>query len=636
MTWFDAIPTTLAGILIILLPGGAVAALIGLRGLWLWATAPVISATLYATASLALPRIGLRWELLPVAGFVLVFAALIVMLFRVVPLLKFSHQDSPRFPPTWNVLAWSFSAGVLGAYAIIGIGAVTNISQTFDNVFHLNAIAFIGDSGDASAFGISRITAPDGGGNTFYPVLWHALVQLTQQTTGASIPVSVNAFNLAAVVCIWPTGMLLLTRQLIRASRISTLVTAVLIASFPAFPLYMLSYGVLYTYFLGLAFVPAIVAVVLQVVGVTQDRAVGRKPGLVVLLVGLLPGIALCHPSALMTVLALSVPPVFVAGIAGWRSVSARAQRWRIVGLLAFTLAGTIFLVVLRPPHMWEPLYSKQNALWQVFGLALANYGVPALSALLLMAGAVLLLRHLPKTGIAAVGMWFMFASVYFVTASVNNPLLRSFGGPWYGDIPRFAAIMPIVAIPLIAYASTIWIKAVTRHTGTLRKPLSLALIGILAVSTQFGAGYQQFLTDMRIGYATTSDALLLSDDEVALLERLDDQVPASDMVIGNPWTGTPLAYAYAHRQVLATHILMAALGDRAILFDRLSSAGADPSVCAAVHALNAHWYLDFGDQEVHNGHHPYPGFDEVETSGVLELIDREGEAKLYRVAACD
>jgi hypothetical protein len=44
---------------------------------------------------------------------------------------------------------------------------------------------------------------------------------------------------------------------------------------------------------------------------------------------------------------------------------------------------------------------------------------------------------------------------------------------------------------------------------------------------------------------------------------------------------------------------------------------------------------LDFGDEEVHGGDHPYPGLENLATSDAVELVEAVGSAKLYRVTAC-
>lgn len=57
--------------------------------------------------------------------------------------------------------------------------------------------------------------------------------------------------------------------------------------------------------------------------------------------------------------------------------------------------------------------------------------------------------------------------------------------------------------------------------------------------------------------------------------------------------------------------------------------------MCPALEEEQVKYVLDFGDQEVHGRDHPYPGLKDLEPSGVVELVDAEGEAKLYRITAC-
>ena len=56
-------------------------------------------------------------------------------------------------------LQWAMLAGAL---------ALLNASLTFDNVFHLNAIRYVLDTGAASPLQLGQMTSPSGG-VPFYP-----------------------------------------------------------------------------------------------------------------------------------------------------------------------------------------------------------------------------------------------------------------------------------------------------------------------------------------------------------------------------------------------------------------------------------------------------------------------------------
>ena len=70
-------------------------------------------------------------------------------------------------------------------------------------------------------------------------------------------------------------------------------------------------------------------------------------------------------------------------------------------------------------------------------------------------------------------------------------------------------------------------------------------------------------------------------------------------------------------------------------IYADLRNALTDPDICPALEEEQVEYVLDFGEQEIHGGAHPYPGLEDLESSGAVELVDSEGDAKLYRITAC-
>src|SRR5690606_35955178 len=119
--------------------------------------------------------------------------------------------------------------------------------QSFDNIFHLNAIRYIVDTGIASPLEIGQMTSP-GGGLPFYPSAWHATVAIIVQLSGTSIPVAVNTAALVTAAVVWPVGILALSRMLLGSSASVIVGTGIVAAAVPAFPLLPMDFGVLYPY----------------------------------------------------------------------------------------------------------------------------------------------------------------------------------------------------------------------------------------------------------------------------------------------------------------------------------------------------------------------------------------------------
>ena len=632
LTWAAAIPALLVSALVLWVPGLAVGALIRLRGLWLAAVAPAISMTLLGIASVVLSVAGLSWSPLPVLGFLVVSGAAIVVLFWLIT-RKRAATPAPASVPAWPAIVACSVAGLLLAfYAVRGIGAVENISQTFDNIFHLNTIAEITRSGSASPLTVGSLIAPDGGAS-FYPDGWHAVVQLVSQLAAAPVPVAINAFNVVVAASVWSVGIVLLGRQFGGNTPVVTLASGVFAAAFPVAPLLLVSYGVLYPYFLGVALAPVLLALVVNLLGLSREpRVLGTVPA-AVLLAGLLPGISLAHPGAMMVVLAFSVPLAIIAAFAGWRSATTRGRVLRLAGLAAFLLVGLAMLYKLRPGVVWGPRVSPLRAAWETVTLSLGGYGLPLVAALLMLLGIVVALLRLNRTHAAALGMWVVAAALFFITAGVPGGILRGPTGVWYGDTPRLSSVYPIAVIPLAVVGTAFLVDLLTR-SGTRKTLITSIVLAALLVGTQLTAGFGRFVSDMRDTYASSSKSALLSPDEERLLAALPDLVPEDAMIAGNPWTGTSLAYALAGRQVVFPHVFVKEINeDRSEVMDHLKEAS--PEACDAAERLGVDYVLDFGAREVHGGKHKYPGIEGLENSPSFELVAAEGDAKLYRLVAC-
>jgi hypothetical protein len=135
--------------------------------------------------------------------------------------------------------------------------------------------------------------------------------------------------------------------------------------------------------------------------------------------------------------------------------------------------------------------------------------------------------------------------------------------------------------------------------------------------------------------YSTTPDSPLVSSDEMALIDDLDEYVPADATIAVNPWTGGAMAFAMADRNTTSKHTLTTYTEATELLNDKFREAASDPAVCPAARANNVRFVLDFGTREVHGGNHGFQGLQIPDSTPGFELVARHGEAKLFRVTAC-
>jgi hypothetical protein len=136
-------------------------------------------------------------------------------------------------------------------------------------------------------------------------------------------------------------------------------------------------------------------------------------------------------------------------------------------------------------------------------------------------------------------------------------------------------------------------------------------------------------------GYQMTNDSPLVSSDEMALMKRLPDEIPQDATLLGNPWNGSALAYAFTGRKLIQLHMLSELPAGSDQLFTRLNMANSDPTLCPIVKRLHIGYVLDFGHNEVHGGDNGFRGLDNLEATGVAKLVDSQGQAKIYKLTVC-
>ncbi|ALJ19393.1 DUF6541 family protein [Microbacterium sp. No. 7] len=650
MSWFDALWPVTVALLVILAPGAVAALLAGLRGFWMLAAAAPLSLAGLAATSMAAIVVPFAWT--PLVWGVTVVALLIVA--TAIGLLarrRGAPDEAAVVPATRSwipFLAVGVAAALLVPRLMHAFVEPASISQTFDNIYHLNAVRYVLETG-AIAPTQQLITG-------FYPSLWHALTATVAMLSGASIPVAVNAVSLVLAGVVWATSCVWLARQLAGDRGTVVVAAGVLAAAIPAFPLLMLDFGVLYPNVLSLSLLPSALA---ALVSVTRAARGEQPPSLVrwALLIALVPTIALAHPSTLIAFFWIGVWPA-LDGLVRWivrRARDGAAWIGTVAGILAWIVAWVIAGVVVavaRPTEQqafWEATFAKRDALAHVAGNGFVGAPLNIAVSVLMFAGVVAVIVAWRRLWWLVLS-WLTLAFIYAVcTADITADHVEGWRyaltGTWYSDAFRIAALFPTLVVPLAALGAGGVVALVSRLVRG-RRPGDSAIVAaivlvVVAVATQLSPALAASTRSARTMYTITATSPLLTIQERALLERLPQHVPADEITVGSPWTGTSLAFALGERGALVSHIYAdldnVLPPDTATIVERLNQAWDDPEVCAAVERTRAFWVIDFGAREIHNGDHPYPGLDDLADSGVAELVDSEGDAaRLYRITACD
>lgn len=649
MGWLDQIGTLLVALLVILVPGALAGLAVRLRGFIVLAAAAPLSLAMLTAAALVDVAVPVRWSVGAwVVGVVLLVAAafgLRVVIERHVASGRMRPEESQRESLLREALPFAVVAvvTVLSALRLMSaFGAPSNISQTFDNIYHLNAVRQIMDDGFIAP---TRQLLPG-----FYPDLWHVVISTVAEFSGAGVAASVNVVSVVLGAVVWPTSCVWLVRTIAGAHAGATVAAGALSIGMAAFPLLMLDFGVLYPNVLSISLLPSAIAAVVLVSGVGR----GGRPGVIMrwtLLVALVPTVALAHPSTLMALLLPASFLAFAGTVLWWRREVAAdrppaARRWAVIALLAVFVAAVVVFVIARPnPGLafWPPSATMQDAVLQIISGGLvwrpAAWIVSAIAAIGVLTVAVVRSWR---------GQWWLLASVagmivvYIVCIAFPMSGFRYLlTGTWYQDIYRIAALMPTYLVPLGALGVVGVTALIMRMLRSEQRPVlvwihgsAAAVMGsVLLISTQTGAALTEQTSNTAVMYAQEAWSPLLTNDERALIDRLPETVPEDDVIVGSPWTGTSLSFALANRRALIPHIFQELSADMVTITDKLNRAADDPKVCEAVERTGTRWVLDFGSQEIHNDDHSYPGLTDL--GEVVRLADSEGEARLYEIVAC-
>ncbi len=631
--WLAQWPALLVAPAVLFLPGLAWGYALRLRGLALWALAPAASVATLTGAALILGLFGVGWSA-PAAVAVCGVVAAVAVLVRVTTRTR--GTAVPR-PAGTALVAAGVAAGALLTLARLGlyIGAPDAISQTNDAAFHLNALRFAVETGAASPLQLTSML----GASTFYPSSWHVLASVVVPLSGADVEVAANVVSLAVACLAWPLGIAYLTRSI--AGPGAAAVAAALSAAIPAFPLVLLQWGVLYPQLVAVALLPAAIAVVLD----PALRGAGRwgllRPAL---LGGVgLAAIALSQPSVLLA----WIVAVYLWGLGEivrrWRGMSTARRRAAIAALAAAAVlsAGVWFAFGRSIDGTWPTTSGVPAAALEVLANGFLGYPWAVGASILLVVGIVAAVREPACRWVVAV--WAAFGVLYVVAAAIDLRPVRAFlVDPWYDDPYRIAALLPVVVLPLAGIGAAAVAGAVARRRGWQPAALQAAVLAVV-VATGAGSLIVAPQIERRDVFADRVDPNLyrptadswLSADELELLERLDDTVPADAVVIGNPGTAMGFGYALSGRNVVPRTWSPPPGEAYDVLWQRLRDVASDDAVCPALDAFGARYVLDFGPGEEYPGRWVMPGFDRLAGQPGFELVDREGDARLWRVTAC-
>lgn len=645
MAWWEFAWATIVCALVVGIPGVCVALALRLRGLWLAGGAAGIGASLIVAASVFAGWTGISWSFWVVLVTAIVAAGFAWLLTRAAP------GTRPIPMPPANRRYAPLVAVALGSALLVGrlafaIDSPDLFSQVGDNVFHLNAIRFIVDGGGVSPFGFGSFDDPLGEIGAFYPSGWHALAALVVQITGVTVPVASNATLVVVSAVVWPLGVVLLTRTFFGDSAVLLLAAGAVSAGFGAYPLQLIPYMGTYPLLGSIAFIPIALAAILELCGVREGRTGWASAALVLALT--IPGIGGMHPSALIMLAVLALPPAAAAAL---RAVQLRPHLRRLASLLFGLAAVSVFasIVLVRPPLVQDLSWrgTAAQSIGELLVQSLAGQPISLVIAALTIVGIVVGVAHGGVPGRTAFAMWILLGVIYIAAAGSDEFLRILIAGPWYSDATRVAAFSPVVVAPLAALGAQrawgwiiglldgSWVSR-NRAAPALLAPIALLLFCALMVQD---AAVRSVDTWTRSVFTPTDDPFEsrvgLGAHERAVIAKIEELVPAGDVIAGNPRDGSSFAYALTGRHVMLAHILAPLSPIKQTFLEGFATANDRDPACEAARTLNVKWIVEFHPDKLFPTVPRYKGLRDLAESPNVNLAYRSGTSALYQVIGC-
>lgn len=626
-TWLAQWPAFLAGLALLILPGLPAALLLRLRGAFLLAGSVVCSLASIGGASLIAPVMGVRWSVLPVVLVAVVTAAIAAVL-RVVSRGRAVAVSSGASRWAWAALG--AAVVVWGLVILLGIKSPSHPTQLYDGLFHLNAVEFILQKGDASPFHMTMALGDTK--TTFYPTLWHAVVSLVVPVA-SSVVAATNVVTVVVIALVWPVALATLARALFPKRPAAAIWTPLLALGFTVFPLGFLNWGVLYPNLIGTIQIPLVLAFVILIgrSGLTRPQRIA----IALLSLATAASTALGHPSALLGAVALLIP------YAAWRAYEfagarRRRDRWfvALLGVVCLAVLGIVWNNANVTTNEWLPGVTLAQAFGEAAFLGPVGRATGLLLGALSIAGISAVVRQRRWWILASHGVALAF---YLAAAWLPVLYLRSaIVGVWYDDTTRVAALLAMIGLPLAGLGAAevvAWGRGLHR-SGHSRKALALIAVLVVLAATHLTAVRDDLSFMRNVSFRFDDESRGLSAEEAQLFDEADEILDEDDLVLGNPLTGAALLYAYTGHDVVFPHVTGRYSTSAQILARSLNLG--EPPACDALEDVGVTYVLDFGDRELFENHYTtYGGLHDLSDLPFLTEAARVGDAVLYEVSGC-
>ena len=534
-----------------------------------------------------------------------------------------------------SLLATTASACVVLLLATKGDFEV--VSQTWDGMFHANAVAYAMQSGLA---GPRQVQAFTGSGGDYYPTGFLSVAALMGQLLHVDAVVATNVAATLVAGALWPSAVIAAARALLGPSRRVTVAAAVLSLGVWGMPWAPLGWGVLWPMADAAAYGPWALVATIRLSRWQYPRAQFAPLGLVAA------ATALGQPRALVTTafLCLVAGASVLVPAAVRRARSGRPQALGGLGLVAaLGLLGVYLFTRWRggdPKFQTIDWPREETFPTAILGqlLAMPEHTLPTVAvSLLLPLGLVVAWRDAQWRWVGAT--WLVLVLVDAATSTLRSPLLSAVTRFWYNDRFRSATMVALPAVLLAAIAIG-WLHE--RLPDRLRvasraRALVAAVLALAAVIPAIGSA-AGFLGDRYAVAAETSGRSLVSPEEQAFLRTLGSIVPSGELVLDNAADGSALMLAYAGvRPVFATMTDATASPNGVELLARVRAGNSEARTCNLFAYDHIRWVLASGASYTDRGVTAKPALVIAPGYPLLTQVAAtpSGRMRLYQVTGC-
>lgn len=661
MTWWNLTPGFAVAAFILFLPGLIVSACWRLKPLAAFSLSPLLSFTAIGISTIPATLFNKAWGPWWVFGCAVVLA--LPGLFRWRRPQTSADESDKKSDKKQVVRILLYLCGIIIAAGFIGrrimwaMDSPQSVAQNWDNSFHLNAAAYVLNTGHASAFDVGPLT-----GTAFYPATFHDTVALVASLARLDIIPAVHAVVLAVILLVWPVSLMFLLETFFDVKMYSAILLGVFALGLNSFPYVLIDWGLVYPNIVAVAVTPALMAVTMRALGRGNSRLLPWSVS-AVLLAPVIVGTGLIHPNAVFLTFAVCLPALILDSVrllTGRVPQLSRARAACAGAALALVAAAGCSVWVKQAASLtgagwtdnWKPFETFPQAIGEALtgsSMGRASFPVSILALIGLFWLVINLRRNICWLSVLAVTLSFYIVAA----ASPNFAFRRYYTGVFYSDNYRMAAYLTMVVAPTgvmgvqwvaegVAYRCRPLLDRLNEHVRPVVGVAGALLLTTLLTSlTISDMAFSDRLDGIRRDYLMHENADILSANEVTLMEQVDSVVGSDAKIIVNPWQGGNLVYLLAQREPSQFYMMATPSNDVDFINKHLNQVENSPQVCQALTRENAWYVLDLdkhwiaGSDTRPKVRSNYEGLENLESTPGLTPVLRVGDDTLYRITAC-